>query len=313
MLKLNKRYMSLITSSPILTSSPKLTSSPVPTSPSNSSQFINNDTIDQINKYIDNICSDPKFLCNNRDLCGNNSSLYTSVENVNSICSNLTIANQCENNFKECVVLVKNTFSDSQNFITTSFVNIIIPIPNSLDSYGNHKFLRLPALSGSPKEGSLDVCNLCMCMNRFAQSPGAGNNTATSPGQNQCVYPDSFEYYYYPLDIQYINSKLINAPPVVINGKNIINSNIIYAHSEDDLLNVETLYDLLINNGITQPNTINFILNVLFPNNKIKSDQLNYYINNKVNVGYTNINKHYKNMSFYYLFFVILLVFLFIV
>jgi hypothetical protein len=280
----------------------------------NGSQFINNDTVEQINKYIDSVCSNPTFLCNNKDLCGKNSTLYSDINNVNTICSQLTTANECENNFNECVVLVKNMFEESHQYISSSFVNIIVPISNSVDSAGNQKFLRFPALSGTKKQGSLDTCNICMCMNRFAQSPGSSNNTATSPGQNQCVYPDSFEYYYYPLDIEYINSKLFNPPPITLGGYNIINSNIIYAHSEEDL-QVGPLYDILINNGITQQNATTFILNVLYSNNTAKANELNVYINNKANekLKLKNLEKYYKNITFYYVLFTILLILLIIV
>ena len=278
-----------------------------------SSQFINNDTIEQINKYIDTICSNPSFLCKNRELCGNNTSIYNSIDDVNAICDNLEVANQCQNNFKECVVLVKNTFGDSDQFLASSFVNIIVPIPNALDSYGNQKFLRLPALSGSKKQGSQDVCNLCLCMNRFAQSPGAGNNSATSPGQNQCVYSNSFEYYYFPLDIEYIVSKLSNPPPITIGKYNVLVSNIIYAHSEEDL-SVGTLYDLLINNSISQPNTVHFILNVLYSNDTKKANDLNLYLQGKTKeqTKTNNLNKYLKNMTFFYILLIVLISVLFI-
>ena len=158
-----------------------------------------NDTAEQVDRYIDEICSDPGFLCNNKELCGTNTTIYSNVDNVNTICENIVKANECETNFKECVVLAKNSFSDSNKYISTSFVNIIIPIPESYDTNNNIRFLRLPPLGGNKKENSQEICNICSCMNRFATAPGSGNiNTNTSPGQNTCVYNDSFEYFYYP-------------------------------------------------------------------------------------------------------------------
>jgi hypothetical protein len=52
-----------------------------------------------------------------------------------------------------------------------------------------------------------------------------------------------------------------------------LNSNIIYAHSEEELL-VPNLYDLLIKNGIPQPAVTSFILNVLYKNDQEKNKEL---------------------------------------
>ena len=45
----------------------------------------NNDTFDIMDNYIDDICEDPKFLCENMELCGENTSIYTNVKNVQDI------------------------------------------------------------------------------------------------------------------------------------------------------------------------------------------------------------------------------------
>lgn len=242
--------------------------------------FIDIDTADQVSKYIDDICSDPVFLCKNKELCGTNTSIYSSVENVKNICSDIKKANECENDFQECVVLANNTFGESQKYINTSFINIIIPIPNALDNEGNNKFIRLPALSSSKKPNSMEICSVCACMNRFATSPGAGANEYTSPGQNECLYVDSFEYYYYPIYIENINKKLGNAPPVIIGKYNIINSNIIPIYSEDDLSAVN-LYNILIKNGINPSIASKFILDVLYKGNNDVKKILQLYILNK--------------------------------
>jgi hypothetical protein len=247
----------------------------------NKRAFVDNDTIEQIDKYIDDICSDPVFLCRNKNLCGTSTSIYTNVENVNNICSDLEKANECDNDFQECVVQASSLFEDTPKYISTSFMNIIIPIPNVLDSDGNQKFLRLPSLSSSKKTNSQETCSVCACMNRFATSPGAGDNSYTSPGQKQCTYLDTFEYYYYPVYIEEINSKLKDAPVITIGKYKIINSNIIYTNSEQDLKSVN-LYKILTKNGISTKLAINFISNVLYKNNLTISNELQLYIvNNK--------------------------------
>ena len=156
-----------------------------------SNLFVNNDTTEQISNYLDNICSDPSFLCKNKEMCGTNTSIYASVDNVNKICNNIIEANKCENEIKECVILATNYLDDTQKLISTSFVNIIIPITNEVDTLGNQKFLRLPALSSVKNPKSQDICNICDCLDRFGTSPGNGNYT--SPGQNQCIYPNFFQ------------------------------------------------------------------------------------------------------------------------
>ena len=119
--------------------------------------FQNNDTAEQIDRYIDEICSDSTFLCKNKELCGTSTSIYSSIKNVDNICQDIEKANECENDFQECIVLANNTFGESQKYINTSFLNIIIPIPNALDQDGNNKFIRLPALSSSKKPNSMEI------------------------------------------------------------------------------------------------------------------------------------------------------------
>ena len=277
-------------------------------------KMIDNDTSQLIDNYIDTICENPDFLCKNRELCGNNTSIYTNVKNVDTICENIVKANECDNQVDECVVLSKNSFDSSQKFVSTSFVNIIVPITNAIDPEGNQKFLRLPPLSGSKKKNSLEICNVCACMDRFARSPGSGFNDSTSPGQNQCVYADDFEYYYYPLYIEDINSKLKNAPSILVGNYKVVNSNIIYANSQEDL-SVTNLYDILKKNGISEMNTINFITNVLYKNDLALKKELALYLLSKQEENTIKEGKwdFYKNISVYYVLFLIMLVVLFMI
>ena len=273
-------------------------------------KLLDNDTSEFVDKYIDEVCSDPDFLCKNRQLCGTSTTLYTSIENVNKVCKDIKLANKCENDIQECIVQVKNKFDESQKFISTSFVNIIIPIPNAFDEFGNIKFLRLPPLSGSKKKNSKEICNVCACMDRFARSPGAGANSYTSPGQNECVYPDDFEYFYYPLYIENINNKLKTAPPLKVGKYTIVNKNIIYANSQEDL-NVKNLFDILIKNGITEYNTSNFITNVLYKNNNDILKELQLYLLDRSQKKIINTKKinNYSNTTSYYIMLIAFIVF----
>ena len=272
--------------------------------------FINNDTTEEVSKYIDNICADPEFLCKNKDLCGKSTSIYSNINNVNEICNNIKEANKCETQFKECVVMAENFLKEGEKYINTSFVNIIIPIKNELDESGNQKFLRLPALSGTKNPNSNDICNICQCMDRFGTSPGAGDNSYTSPGQNQCVYSDNFEYYYYPVSIENINTKLNkfgnlnNTPPIKVGKYTVINSNIIYASSEDDLI-ICNLYNLLLKNNISDFNAIAFIKK-LYPgkDKEIQLCKMNKVDNKKVNGIF------YEHITFFYVVFIIFIIFI---
>ena len=282
---------------------------------SSSGSFVKNDSYEQINSYVNEICSQhSQFLCDNRSLCAT-SPLYGSVENIDKICSDMKQANECENDFKECTVSTQNLFDDAHGSITTSFVNIILPIKDAFDDAGNQKFLRLPALSGKRNEKSQDICNICTCMNRFSTSPGAGavlnEKSNTSPGQNVCIYPDFIEHYYYPLSIENVTTKLKETPPIKLGKYNILNSNIIYAHSEQELL-VENLYDLLIKNGIPDRITKDFIIGTLYQNSSDKSKQLDLYLNGKREQKRDLVNKgfFYENITFFYILLVLFLIFI---
>ena len=66
-------------------------------------KFIDIDTVQSVDAYIDEICSDPDFLCKtdeHKRVCGTNTSIYTNIENVNNICENIKQANICENDIK---------------------------------------------------------------------------------------------------------------------------------------------------------------------------------------------------------------------
>jgi len=277
-----------------------------------------NDTSELVDHYIDEICSDSKFLCKNKELCGKNSFMYTNTKNVEKICKDIKKANQCENQIDECLVVVKNQFESTIDGgggggknVVTSFVNIIVPIPNAFDALGNIKFIRLPPLSSSRKKGSLDICNICKCMNRFAKSPGAGENSSTSPGQNQCIYSDTFEHYYYPLYIENINRRLADAPVIKLGKRNIINENIIYVNSQEDL-NSTNLYDILIENNITRTNSIKFITNVLYKNNESVSKELQLYILNKKQSKRANKVK-FKSYEDFIVYFIIFIIFIILI
>ena len=282
---------------------------------SSSGKLVTNDTPDQINRYIDEICSDPGFLCSNRDICGENSVHYANTNSVNKICDDISQAQKCDTQINECLVSTINTFDEDKNTISTSFVNIIIPIVGAFDEDAKQKFLRLPALSSSKKAKSKDICNICACMNRFSSSPGSsaviGEASYTSPGQNTCIYPDFVEHYYYPVSVQNTNTKLKNSPPIVIGKYTVINKNIIFAHSEEEL-SVTSLYDLLTRNGISKGMAMNFILNVLYKNDDKKRNELDIYITNKKQIDnfYIRNGLTYKNITFFYIMFVTLLVFL---
>jgi hypothetical protein len=150
-----------------------------------------------------------------------------------------------------------------------------------LDSDGKNKFIRLPALSGSKKPNSKEICNMCACMNRFATSPGAGANTYTPPGQNQCVYNDSFEYYYYPIYIENINKKLTGVPPTIIGKYTVVSTNIIELYSEEDLGPINLYNTLTTRGGISHTLDTNFITNILYKNNSPLLKELQLYLLNE--------------------------------
>jgi hypothetical protein len=243
------------------------------------------DTLETVDKYIDGICENPDFLCRsdyNKKMCGTNTSIYANLENVENICRGIQEANVCEDDIKECVVSVKNSIDNSSSYVTTSFLNVIIPIPNAYDKDGNIKFIRLPALSSTKKKNSNEICSVCACMDRFATSPGSGFNDYTSPRQNKCVYLDKFEYYYYPLYVEQIRNKLTDVKLLVNEKYNVVNSNIIRITTENDL-NAPNLYTILIKNGISEKVTNGFI-NLIYKNNEQALKDLKIFLSNKGSV-----------------------------
>jgi hypothetical protein len=152
-------------------------------------------------------------------------------------------------------------------------------------------------------------------MNRFSTSPGAGavlnEKSNTAPGQNVCIYPDFIEHYYYPLSIENVTTKLKETPPIKLGKYNILNTNIIYAHSEQNLL-VENLYDLLIKNGIPPRIAKDFIIGTLYQNSSDKLKQLDLYLNGKQQQQKDLVNKgfFYENITFFYTVIVLFLIFI---
>jgi len=279
--------------------------------------FIKNDNYEEVNAYVNEMCTQNSgFLCNNKELCGT-SPQYGSAEAVQQICENMEKGKQCDTNFKECVVSVENLFDDTHVSVKTSFVNIILPIKDAFDDAGNQKFLRLPPLSGTPNPKSKDICNICKCMSRFSTSPGAGavlnEKSNTGPGQNTCIYPDFIEHYYYPLSIENVTTKIPGTPPIKLGKYTIVNSNIIYAHSEEDLL-VQNLYDLLIKNDIPERMTKSFITETLYQKDTDKSRQLELHINTKLKKrhGLRKKGLFYQNISFFYMILILFIVLLFL-
>ena len=158
----------------------------------------------------------------------------------------------------------------------------------------------------------METCSICACMNRFATSPGGGANEYTSPGQNQCVYID-FEYYYYPLDIENIDSTLKNEPDIILGTYRVLPGNIIYANNNEDL-GVENLYDILLENGITSNTAYDFITRKLWPNDTSKELQLKLRIKNKQGMlKMESENLKFKNhmVTFYIIFIVFIILILF--
>jgi len=282
-------------------------------------KFIDIDTLETVDDYIDEICADPEFLCRNdqhREMCANNTSIYASLDNVNNICENIKQSNVCENDITECVVLANNSFENSQKFVSTSFSNIIIPIPKAFDRDGNQKFIRLPSLSSTSKKNSNEICSVCACMDRFARSPGSGFNDYTSPGQNKCVFGENFEYYYYPIYVQQIRDRVKDSPPVVVGGKIVINTNIIHVSTENDLL-ITKLYEILVKNGISEQVSNDFLTKVLYRDSPQSLKDFKVYLldkkkkmastqNNKSSFGSnTPLQYQRKGINFLYLLLVI--------
>ena len=99
-----------------------------------STGFVTNDSQEQINKYLNEICADPQFLCNNKDLCATNSIHYANKAAVDKICEDIKEAKKCDTDFSECMVSTINTFDEDKNNITTNERMIInFPIGDYLN------------------------------------------------------------------------------------------------------------------------------------------------------------------------------------
>jgi hypothetical protein len=161
-----------------------------------------------------------------------------------------------------------------------------------LDADGNQKFIRRPALSTSKKKNSNEVCSVCACMDRFAKSPGSGGDDTTSPGQNTCVFGDTFEYYYYPLYIEQIRNGVKDTPEITVgpSGKyKVVNKNIFHIKTDDDLTS-PNIYSLLVKNGVSEKVTTDFITLTLFKNDKQALKDLNLYLLNKQKSKFLNVS-----------------------
>ena len=270
-------------------------------------------TTSVVSEYLNDLCGNPDFLCDNRDLCSKNSLYYGNIENIDKICVDMKKALICPNNVDTCLISIKSEIPGTDSNVVTTFMNIIIPIPNSYDTEGNKKFIRLPPLSGSISVGSDDICSSCACVDRFAKSPGSGNTEYTAPGQDTCVYSNNFSSYYYPLDLENIRNKLQDSPAIYINGDKIVNSNIIYTNNNEDI-KPDRLYDILYENNINHKAAYNFITNVLYKNNTEYEKILNLHITEKkkLNIDESTTDLFVKNIvSFYIIFitFIILILF----
>jgi hypothetical protein len=151
-----------------------------------------------------------------------------------------------------------------ENLDCKSFLNIIVPIKNAVDEYGNQKFIGLPPLSSKNPEEEEIFCNLCSCPcnDRFDKSPGERDTDYTSPGKDQRIFGDNFEYFYYPIEIEYINNKLVDQPDIYVGNYKVLSKNIIYSNNSEDL-SLSNIYNILLDNGIDKTVAYNFINNIL--------------------------------------------------
>jgi hypothetical protein len=278
--------------------------------PPTSSQTVtvaDNDTAEILQWDINEKCNDPLYLCSHRDKCVE-STHFTNRSNIDKICKDHEDANICLNDIKECVVQVKNNTFDSA-FVSTSFVNIILPIKNEFDKNGNQKFLRLPPLSSSKSTSSKDICNICSCVSRFATS---GTSPRTSPGSNICEYNDKkIETVYYPVVIENMNKKADPNVPMKVGNYNVLSSNIIYATSEEEL-EVCNLYNLLIKNDVLEYNAVQFIKNI-YQTDPLVSKKIESCIQQNTHKNKGKNGAFYQNISFFYITFAIFLVLFFVV
>jgi len=276
-----------------------------------SRKFVDQDTSQILNDYVNDLCSNQNFLCTNRKLCADNTSLFGPLDHINKICKDIKKASTCTNDVDVCVVNATNLLTTSQKMVNTTFLNIIVPIPNAHDDLGNQKFLRLPPLSGSKIPGSDDICNSCACFERFSIAPGQQGEDAkyTAPGQGECVFNPDFEYYYYPLDIENITNTLQDEPDIFLNGKKVLPKNVIFSNNNEDL-QVGNLYDILINRGIHSPTAFSFITKKLWPYNIDKETELKLHIKNKKDTELLQDNnlKFQKDMITIYVIFIIFII-----
>jgi len=279
-------------------------------------RFIDQESTEIVNDYLNLLCSDQNFLCTNTQLCSENSTYFGNLKNIDNICNQIKKSNKCDDDIDICIVKTDNLITTSEKSINTTFMNIIVPIYGATDSNGNQMFLRLPPLSGSKIPGEDNLCNSCACFERFAIAPGTSSGTEskyTAPGQGECVFPNNFEYYYYPLDIENIARTLTNEQDTIIGNYRVLPDNIIYANNNEDLI-VSNLYDILIRNNINSNTAFNFITKQLWPNNIDKDLELKIHIKNKKSLLQLDSNKkEFTNnlITFYVIFvtFIILIIF----
>jgi len=260
-----------------------------------------NDTAEAKNQYLADLCNDADYLCSNKQVCVE-APKYTSMSDIDKECATIAKDKICQSDIKECLVQTSSDFNSS--IISTSFVNILLPIKNEIDKNGNQKFLRLPALSPSMSPKQDEICNICSCVSRFAMS---GTSPTTAPGQNMCEFPSSntIETVYYPVDLENMNKKSNFDNPVKVGKYNIISTNIIYASSEEEL-EICNLYNLLIKNDIMEYNAVEFIKK-LYKSDLTVTKQIETCIRQNTLKNKGN-GAFYQNISFFYITFAIFLV-----
>ena len=279
-------------------------------------KYVDQESTEIVNDYINSLCADQNFLCSNRKICSESSTYFGNLSNIDKICNEIKKSNKCTDDIDICVVKADNLLTTSKKDVNTTFMNIIVPITGASDKYGNQMFLRLPPLSGSKIPGEDNLCNSCACFERFSVAPGTSagiDSQYTAPGQGECIFNSNFEYYYYPLDVENITRALNNKSGIMIGNYKVLPDNIIYANNSEDLT-VNNLYDILITNGINNNIAFNFITKKLWPNNIDKELELKLHIKNKKGLLQLESNKQeFKNdlITFYVIFiaFIILIIF----
>lgn len=277
--------------------------------PSTEINVVDLDTRQFINEYIEDFCQNPEYFCNNSEICKNSGSVNYTQDDIHRICTSYSDGKKCKDDIQSCTVSVKNLILGEVNdTITSSFNNILIPIPSSSDPYGNPKFIRLPPLSASKSKDLQDICNSCACIDSFAIEPGPTRGGYTAPGQDMCIFPTGFEYIYYPIDLQNVNKKL-GKTSIQIGKYNVVDDNIIEIPSTVSL-EPGLLYDILVEKGIPLETAYNFIISTLHKNALEKTKNLILHIKNK-NQGKILKNKtntFYKNMTMYYIIFIVFVI-----